>query len=224
MAISGCRGVQSALDPAGPAAAAIAQIWWVMLAGSVAIFALVMACLVWAMRRRQGLRDPSRLVLLGGLVMPTVVLLALLIYGTVSGRQVVAWGQSSDRIVEVDARQWEWEFRHLDEQGAATRRSINTLVMPAGELVEFRIGSDDVIHSFWVPRLGGKIDAIPGRVNTLRLRADTPGRMRGQCAEFCGLEHTHMAFDVVVLPAQDYARWLRGDDIAGLNIATEPPR
>ncbi|WP_411834252.1 cytochrome c oxidase subunit II [Pseudoxanthomonas mexicana] len=217
---SGCRGVQSALDPAGPAALAIARIWWVMLIGGTAIFLLVMACLLWAMNRRSSLRHPSRLVLLGGLAMPTAVLLALLVYGIAGGRQVVAWGQPVDRTVEVIGRQWEWEFRHPGADGRDARRSIDTLVMPAGELVEFRIASEDVIHSFWVPRLGGKIDAIPGRVNTLRLRADAPGAMRGQCAEFCGLSHTHMAFDVRVVPAPDYARWLRGDDAAAHIDAT----
>jgi cytochrome c oxidase subunit 2 len=199
------------LDPAGPAATAIAGTWWLMFAGAAAVFTLVMALLAWAMLRPRGagpLRRPERLVVLGGLVLPTVVLAALLVYGTLAGARVVAFGQPSDRVIEVEGRQWQWRFRYLDDAGDVVATSIDRLALPVDELVEFRITSADVIHSFWIPRLGGKIDAIPGRVNVLRLKADRTGTMRGQCAEFCGREHAHMVFAVEVLDAGGFAGWL----------------
>jgi cytochrome c oxidase subunit 2 len=87
--------------------------------------------------------------------------------------------------------------------------SVDELMMPRGQMVEFLIGSEDVIHSFWIPRLGGKIDAIPGRINRLRLQADRIVPIRGHCAEFCGLDHAHMAFVVQVMEPDAFDRWLR---------------
>ncbi|MDQ3618083.1 MAG: cytochrome c oxidase subunit II [Pseudomonadota bacterium] len=208
---SGCRGVQSALDPAGPAAAAIAQTWWLMLIGAALVLALVMALLWYTLSRRQDGPEfvhGTRLIIVGGLVLPTTVLLALLIYGTATGRTVMAMDERVDLVVEVEGRQWWWTFRYLDGDGRTTATTTDVLALPVGRTVEFRVSSVDVIHSFWIPRLGGKIDAIPGRINTLRLRADVAEPMRGQCAEFCGLEHAHMSFDVVAMPAAAFDRWL----------------
>jgi len=209
--LTGCQGGQSTLDPAGPAASAIATIWWVMLAGAVAVFVLVMGLLAVAMspRRRPVLRRPRLLVALGGLALPIVTLVALLVYGTLAGRQVIALGQDSDLVVEVSARQWEWQFTYLDQDGVPVATTLDRLTLPQDALVEFRIGSEDVIHSFWIPRLGGKMDAVPGRVNTLRLRASEPGAFRGQCAEFCGLSHAQMGFDVDVRPEPGFNAWLQ---------------
>ncbi len=211
LALTGCKGVQSTLDPGGPAAQAIATTWWVMLAGAGAVFVLVMALLVVAMsgRHRPELRRPGLLVAMGGLALPIVTLVALLVYGTLAGRQVIALGQDSDLVVEVSARQWQWQFTYLDADGAPAATTTDTLVLPLDALVEFRIASEDVIHSFWIPRLGGKMDAIPGRINTLRLQASETGAFRGQCAEFCGLAHSHMSFDVDVRPPSRFDAWLQ---------------
>ncbi len=202
--------MQSTLDPGGPVAHSIATTWWIMLAGACAVFALVMGLLLVAMsgRHRPVLRRPGLLVAAGGLALPIVTLVALLVYGTLAGRQVIALGQESDFVVEVTGRQWEWQFTYLDGAGRPLASTIDTLVMPLDALVEFRIGSEDVIHSFWIPRLGGKMDAIPGRINTLRLQASEPGAFRGQCAEFCGLDHSHMSFEVDVQPQTEFIAWL----------------
>ena len=105
--------------------------------------------------------------------------------------------------------QWWWEVRYPGEEGEPDVMTANRLVMPAGEPVDFRLISADVIHAFWVPRLGGKMDAVPGRINTLRLRVDDDGGrpLRGQCAEFCGLEHTHMIFAVEVMEPDAWRGW-----------------
>lgn len=209
--LAACSGPQSALDPAGPAAAAIARIWWLMFWGAAVVWTLVLVLLLLAMRRRRHLSESGgrRMIVAGGLVLPTCVLGALLVYGTVSSDRVTGRTAQVGHVVLVTGRQWHWDFVYLDRDGAPLAASVDALAMPIGQMVEFRIQSADVIHSFWIPRLGGKIDAIPGRTNVLRLRADSAGPMRGQCAEFCGLEHAFMAFDVQVLAPDDYAAWLR---------------
>lgn len=217
--LSACAGPQSTLDPAGPAAAAIARTWWLMFWSASAVLLLVMTLVLWAMLRRprpQPLERPERFILVGGLILPTVALLALLMYGTAVGRKVIGVGIDSELTIHVTARQWQWQFDHLDDTGRVLASNIDSLVLPSGRMVEFRVDSDDVIHSFWIPRLGGKIDAIPGRSNRLRLRADAPATMRGQCAEFCGLEHAHMHFRVEVVEPAAYDAWLRGQHSAGI--------
>ncbi len=209
--IAGCGGPQSALDPAGPAAAAIADIWWLMFWGAVLVWLLVTSLLLLALRRRRRLseRGGRRMIIAGGLVLPTAVLAALLVYGTLSSDRITGRGAQVAQVVLVTGRQWHWDFVYVGQDGRPLAASTDTLAMPLGRMVEFRIQSADVIHSFWIPRLGGKIDAIPGRTNVLRLQADQAGPIRGQCAEFCGLEHAFMGFEVQVLAADDYAAWLR---------------
>lgn len=212
LAATACSGPQSVLDPAGPAAQSIAAIWWWMLAGAVVVWALVLGLLAHALLRggnTRALARPQRLIVAGGLLMPIVALAALLVYGSVHSQRITGSGSDVDLVVAVDARQWQWTFRYLDDAGATRATTIDTLVLPRGRMVEFHVRSEDVIHGFWIPRLGGKIDAIPGRVNRLRLRADRTGAIRGQCAEFCGLEHAHMAFDVRVLETGAWEEWLR---------------
>lgn len=209
-----CAGPQSALDPAGPAAEAIAQGWWLMATGALVAWLLVLALAALAMRRRR--LQPAagrRLIVAGGVVLPASLLSALLVYGTLASDRITGAGPQAEHLVRVTARQWYWEFEYLDEDGGVVATSIDELAMPLGRMVEFHVDSQDVIHSFWIPRLGGKIDAIPGRRNVLRLRADRAGPIRGQCAEFCGLEHALMAFEVSVLEPGAYARWL--EDRAG---------
>lgn len=220
-AVTGCRGAQSMLDPAGPAATMIVDVWWWMAAGAVLVLGLVMALLWWALTHpRHRLADGRGvgLIIAGGIALPTVLLIVLLVYGTHIGKKAKTLDAHRPLLVEVEGRQWAWTFRYLDEAGRIARATTDRLVLPLGRTVEFRVTSTDVIHSFWIPRLGGKIDAIPGHVNILRLRADTAGPMRGQCAEFCGLRHAHMAFDVDVVAAPDFERWLAGGP------ATRPPR
>ncbi|WP_407353846.1 cytochrome c oxidase subunit II [Luteimonas sp. R10] len=210
-ALCACGGPQSALAPAGPAADAIAQTWWLMFWAAAAIWVLVLSLLLYALlrgRETRALSRPNRLIVGGGLVLPTVVLSALLVYGTVHSGRVTGLGERVDTVIEVTGRQWQWEFRYRDGD-TPVAASVDELALPRGRMVEFHVTSADVIHSFWIPRLGGKIDAIPGRVNRLRLRADRAAPMRGQCAEFCGLEHAHMVFAVRVLEDDAWRGWLR---------------
>lgn len=213
LCVAGCAGPQSTLAPAGDAARAIAGIWWVMLSGATVLFVFVMALLTYVLvRRGRGpqLSRPSRFIVAGGLLMPTFVLAALLVYGVLASRQVTGMDVPVERVIAVTGHRWYWQFDYLDEEGSVVGGSTDLLVIPARRMIEFRVTSADVIHGFWIPRLGGKIDAIPGRVNTLRLRADSDreGPMRGQCAEFCGLDHAHMTFEVRVVDDAAFERWL----------------
>lgn len=228
--LTGCRGVQSALDPAGPHARAIAEVWWVMAAGAAAILALVTVLALYAVYRdptRRARIDPRWMIAVGGVAFPVVVLSALLAWGVpVSGRQVASDGDAwvtadmciapapgrrvaapaSALRIEIVAHQFRWEVRHV--RGAAHVVTTDELRLPAGVRVPITVTSADVIHSFWVPPLGGKLDAIPGRVHRGVLVADRPGEYRGQCAEFCGVQHAHMVLRVRVETPEAFAAWL----------------
>lgn len=199
--MAGCSpGRLSALDAAGPAARDIAQVWNVMAWGAAAILVFMIVLTVYAACRSQdnGRRPPTALLLIGGgLVFPGVVLLALLGYGWNAGdEQAPRRGESDVYRVEVRAHQWWWEIIY-PEADHGPRYAVNRIDVPAGRPVYVTVTSADVIHSFWVPRLGGKIDAIPGRSNTIRLLATEPGTYDGVCAEFCGTGHARMPLQVL---------------------------
>ncbi len=207
LTLAGCEGALSTVDPAGPAARTIAQIWWVMLAGAVAIFALVMALVALAFFRARSPVDETRherlWVIKLGIAFPAAVLLALLAYGLVAGESLLP-RQGPDVVsVSAEARRSQWTFGYGD---APALKTEHVLHIPAGRPVDVAITSTDVIHSFWVPRLAGKIDAIPGHVNVLRIEADGPGTYAGRSAEFSGVGYDHFAFTVV---AHDPAAWER---------------
>lgn len=212
--LSGCGGPLSTLAPAGPAASSIAALWWAMLAGGIAIFLLVMALFFLVMLRPDWARklSPTRWVVLGGLVLPAIVLTPLLVYALVTGERLLPRLTSEPLRIEAEARQWEWIFRYPSAAGSETR---GVLHLPAGTPVDVVVTSTDVIHAFWIPRLAGKIDAVPGHANVLRLEADRPGRYEGLCNEFCGLGHAGMRFDVIVHPAAEFATSLAAPDAAG---------
>ncbi len=196
------------LDPAGPAAASVARLWWLMLVASVILFGLVAILLGLAFWRRRPAQDSTRLWLFGGgILLPGVILPLLLGYALAAGERLLPHG-GGDLSVHVLARQWQWTFFY--DQSRPVRASDGVLHLPVGRAVDLQVSSMDVIHSFWIPRLGGKIDAIPGRTNVLRLVASEPGRFLGLCAEFCGTGHTTMSVEVQVHEASDYERVIDG--------------
>jgi len=203
-ALAGCAGPLSTLDPSGPAASVIARLWWVMLAGSGALFLLVMGLFAAAyLRPGWGASvSPYRWIVLGGLGLSAVVLVPLVAYGLAAGERLLPLPGSTAVRIEVRAERWGWTFGYPDQGG---KRTAGVLHLPAGTPVDIVVTSRDVIHSFWIPRLAGKIDAIPGRVNVLRIQADAPGRYEGQCAEMCGIGHSGMRFEVVAHPATEFA-------------------
>jgi cytochrome c oxidase subunit 2 len=201
------QGVQSVLAAAGPEANILAEMGWVLVIGAALIFAVVMALTAWALAGRRRLREDAFIVG-GGIVFPAVTLAILLVYTLVRGEQIQAPAEGALRI-EVTGEQWWWRVRYLDSRGEADFETANEVRIPAGKPVLLELKSADVIHSFWVPALAGKLDMIPGRTNRLRLLAARPGEYRGQCAEYCGGPHALMAFFVVAQEEQAFEDWLR---------------
>lgn len=223
LGLTGCTGSQSMLDPAGPSAHAIALVWWWMLGVAVIVVLGVMVAGWLAMRRGRGAetrtsddmaaRHGWRWMVGGGILLPSAAITALLVFGTPAGFHQLplplAGGGPVPLRVDVEARQWAWSLRY-PKSGVQLH---NELRLPVGRPVDIHVGSRDVIHSFWVPRLGGKIDAIPGRINVVRLQADQAGTFRGQCAEFCGLNHAHMVMNVIAMPAGEFDAWLAAQPV-----------
>lgn len=209
IALPACSGELSALDPAGPAAARVETLWQIMVWSAAAILTGVMATAIYALATAARERTFStRRVLIGwGLVFPTLTLGVLMAFAFVRGEQLLARSDDEAQAIRVHAERWQWNFAYPDGE-----RSANVLHIPAGREFALVITSEDVIHSFWVPRLGGKMDAVPGKRNHLRLRADRPGVYYGQCSEYCGPVHAHMQFEVYAHPAADYAAALAAAD------------
>jgi cytochrome c oxidase subunit 2 len=223
LALAGCGGVQSALAPQGPEAARIALLADVLFAGAAAILLLVMVLTAVALYGPPALRRRlavHRLVVIGGVAFPVVTVSALLIYGLLLMRAgeddpglaaAAAAGEEGGGgppiRIAVIGEQWWWRVVYQEADGRSFE-TANEIRIPVGRTIELELTSADVIHSFWVPKLAGKLDMIPGRTNRLRLAADTPGVSRGQCAEYCGGAHALMAFEVVALAEADFATWL----------------
>ena len=192
-----------------------------MLAGGALIFAGVMAAALYALlQRRRGHAISERAMLIGGgLAFPTVTLLVLLVFALVQGERILQGGGPAALRVGVEGSRWAWAFTYPDAPDRPLR-TIGELHVAAGQPVEVHVTSRDVIHSFWVPRLGGKIDAIPGKVNILRLQADAPGVYHGVCAEYCGIGHAHMNIAVHAHPRAEFEARLGG----AANIPVERAR
>jgi cytochrome c oxidase subunit 2 len=208
--LSACSGLQSSLAPAGPYADEIARLSWWMFAGASVITAAVLALTAWAVwgrdRRSAWLAD-HRIIVGGGLILPSIVLLALLVPGLGIGLRQAGDG-AADLRIRVVGEQWWWRVIYLDREGREIAETANEVRIPAGAMVAFELHTADVIHSFWVPALAGKLDMVPGQTNVLRMKADVPGLYRGQCAEFCGGAHALMAFYVVAQAPEDFDGWL----------------
>lgn len=204
--------MQSALDPAGEEAESVATLFWVMTLGGFVIWAFVVAISQYAARWKRGTiseKAAGQVIVWGGVVFPVVVLTALLAYALWLMpflRPFANSAQASTRV-EVVGHQFWWQVIYHRADGS-TVVSANEIRMPVGERVEFSLLSADMIHSFWIPALGGKMDLIPGRTNRLSLLATRPGTYRGQCAEFCGTSHALMAFPAVAMEPEEFEAWL----------------
>jgi cytochrome c oxidase subunit 2 len=217
-ALSRVGGATSALDPAGPAAARIAGLGWVLIGLGGAIYLVVMALLVAALlrARRRGapteavfVEEPTRganaLVAVGGAAVPAVVMVGLMAL-LLNALSAFAQPAVEPLEVEITGHQWWWEVRYP----GADATTANELHLPVGRPVRLRLASADVIHSLWVPRLHGKMDLVPGRATTLTIQADRPGVYRGPCAEFCGKQHALMTLTAVAHEPAGFDAWLTG--------------
>lgn len=203
---------QSILEPASRSAKRVADLWWLMFWLGTVIFVLVMLLVLFAVARGRnsgsdsdlGIKRRQSVVITGGVVMPLIVLAVVFGYTLHTLTGLAEDHESSDWTVEVVGHQFWWEVRYPDE-GVITANEIH---IPVGQPVEFKLTSADVIHSFWVPELGGKLDMMPGTTTSVTFTADEPGRYRGQCAQMCGVQHANMALYIVADESDEFGAWL----------------
>jgi len=187
--LAGCDGPQSALAPAGRGAERIADLFWWMAVGAGVVWLAVISLAVYSLHHPEShsQRGASLLIIGGGAVLPIVVLAGLLIYGLALMPNLLAPAPAGSLQIAVSGEQWWWWVRYLtsgSNDGAI--ELANEIRLPVGEPIEFQLDSPDVIHSFWIPAIGGKIDMMPGRLNRLTLQPTRTGIFRGVCAEYCG--------------------------------------
>ncbi len=199
------------MNPQGPAAAHIADLWWFLLAAGGAVYLLTIGLLGVALfrRRRQresadGMKIGSRIILYAGIVGTSVVLLVVFGYTVATLSALSTPRIFPGNTIHVVGHQWWWEVRYPHQQVT----TANEIHIPVGTPVRVVLSSDDVIHSFWVPELHGKLDLVPGQTNEFWLQADQPGVYAGRCAEFCGVQHAKMGFIVVAESLEQFNAWM----------------
>ena len=221
--VSSCGGggIQNALNPQGPNATSLDRLWWLMFYVCTAVWVLVMIALVLAIRRGRRKSDLNpvlkfstqteqrkRNAVLSAVSVTVIILFVFLIYSYSTGRALTAdLSQKNGLSIEVTGHQWWWEARYNDVDASNIFTTANEIHIPVGVPVLFTLHGGDVIHSFWVPNLAGKKDLIPGKISTMWLQADKPGVYRGQCAEYCGLQHARMALWIVAEPPDQFNAW-----------------
>lgn len=199
------------LDPAGPYSQPVTTLAWALLIGGALVLLIVLAALgvaLFGSPRLKARLGGEKAIWIGGFAFPVVVLSGLLVWGlSLTSHLQPARPPAGTMHVRVIGEMWWWRVHYLDGRGRETVRDANELHIPTGRPVLLELQAADVIHSFWVPRLGGKMDMIPGRTNRLLIQADEPGIYKGQCAEYCGGPHALMGFLVVAHSPEDFARW-----------------
>jgi len=210
LAQGGCRGFQSAADPAGPQSAQLNALFWLFVAICTVIWALVILVLAAALRRRPMSAEPSERrpgwLVGGAMAASALVILGLTVASAVTTRRISV-EPADPLVIRLKGYQWWWAASYVGVQPADGFTTANELHVPVGRPVRIDLEAEDVIHSFWVPNLAGKQDLIPGRANSIVFTAGRPGTYRGQCAEFCGLQHAHMALLVIAEPPAAFERW-----------------
>jgi cytochrome c oxidase subunit II len=224
--LAGCSRLQhqqTMLRPAGPMSQRIEALWWFIFAICLAAFVLMMASLTAAAARRgthqllpPDIRpDPAlerrRLrVVIGLLAITTVLLFSMLAYSVVTGPRLNSPSSKSPLSIQVIGHRWWWEVQYPNSDASQWVVTANEIHVPVGVPVVVETSSRDVIHSFWAPNIQGKRDLIPGYNNAFWFEAKQEGTYRGQCAEFCGFQHAHMAFYLIAESPEKFQAWLNG--------------
>ena len=225
--------IQSALHSAGPQAARIERLWWLIFWVAVAVFVSVIAVLSGAVGRAHSKSagmpaplldtsgpDGTAKKIIGVAVAITVIILfVLLVDSVIAGKNETQSLVSKNPVaIEVTGHQWWWEVRYPNNDASQILVTADEIHIPVGVPVVINTAAQDVIHSFWVPNLNGKRDLIPGYSTAFWIQADKPGIYRGQCAEFCGIQHAKMAFYLVAQSNQEFQQWYQQQ----LQSAPEP--
>jgi cytochrome c oxidase subunit 2 len=208
------------LDSAGPRAHSVVALTWFTLIVSIVVCIVISALLWIAMRRTRAGDDPTAMHSIPiapggngirwitvGLLVSAVPLTVTLVWTMLSLAAVAQPAVKPGLILDVTGRQWWWEVRYNGSTPSTTFVTANEIHIPVGVPVLVRLHGGDVIHSFWVPKLTGKTDTIPGQTNLSWLQADRAGRYLGQCTEFCGYQHAHMQFEIVAEDEDEFAAW-----------------
>ncbi|HVJ36711.1 MAG TPA: cytochrome c oxidase subunit II [Stenotrophomonas sp.] len=230
--LAGCHGVQSALDPAADQAMAIDRVWWILVSVCSVIYLLVLVALAWAMlrarRRREAVAEGTgadrawQHGLVGWAVLVVGLLSWFVVIAFLADRKLHA-GQP-DLEIRITAKQWWWQVEYLSADPQQQFTTANELWLPRERTARIELRSGDVIHSFWVPALTGKEDLIPGYTNAVLVTPRRGGQFRGQCGEFCGLQHAHMALDVHVVDAVAFGAWQQRQRLDAARPGSESTR
>lgn len=232
------NGIQNALNPGGPNAAALSHLWWLMFWVCSAVYVLVMIAVAIAIKKGRRERDLNpvlnvsartlrqrRNVVVSAVTVTVAILFVFLLASFKVGRSLTAdLANKNGLSIEVTGHQWWWEVRYNDVDASNIFTTANEIHIPAGVPVLFTLRSGDVIHSFWAPNLAGKKDLIPGKVSTIWLQADKPGVYRGQCAEYCGLQHARMALWIVADPPEQFNAWRQNQTQSSVSPSTDSQR
>ncbi|HEY4113504.1 MAG TPA: cytochrome c oxidase subunit II [Rhizomicrobium sp.] len=218
VSLAGCSGFQSVLNPEGDNAISIARLFWFFLTVCASIWIVVMAILAMSLVRARRntapeTRDQRRMgFVIGGCVAASVIILVVFTLASFFTNKSIAAAPEDPLTVKVEAHQWWWQVTYLDKRIDHRFETANEIHVPVGRPILLQFESPDVIHSFWMPNLAGKQDVIPGRFTELTFTVEKPGIYRGQCAEFCGIEHAHMGMYVVAQEPFEFDKW-RGRQI-----------
>lgn len=216
---SACAGAPSPFRPASEPAAQLASLGWLLtiiaavVCVIIAVLVLVPALRGWRATRMRELPalhrgDGERWIVIGGIAIPVAMLLGVFVVTAATLSKTSHPPTRARFMIQVTGHQWWWEVHYPSPDPQQNITTANEIHIPIGEPIALRVDSRDVIHSFWVPQLHGKIDVIPGQTNTFWFRADSAGVYRGQCAEYCGIQHTNMALQVVAEPRPQFEAWL----------------
>lgn len=218
------QAMHDALDAMGPQDVHFVDLWHVFLAACTAVFAAILLALLYVLWRtpRSGSATPPDLTLVNqpepgprrhvtrAAIASALALVALVVASVFTDRALARLSLTDAVNIEVTAHQWWWTARYVGGGPSDIFVTANELHVPVGRPVVVSLKADDVIHSLWLPNLGGKKDLIPGRSALMQFRADKPGIFRGQCAEFCGLQHALMGLLVIAEPPAQYEAWVQG--------------
>jgi cytochrome c oxidase subunit 2 len=237
LCFSSCGGIQNSINPAGPQADNLSRLWWLMFVVCSIVFVIVMMALLLALRKRTPeplaeappiLEPPQeqerrrRNVVISAVTITIIILFVFLIASFSAGRSMTAeLAHKNGLSIDVTGHQWWWEVRYQDVDASNIFTTANEIHIPVGVPITFNLHGADVIHSFWVPNLSGKKDLIPGKINTIWFQADKPGVYRGQCAEYCGLQHAKMALWVVAEPQERFNAWRQNETQTSVPPATD---
>ncbi len=241
LALAGCRTAESTFNWRGPAAHRIANLSWDMTILFVVITIVMWGLFAFAFYRRHGTlaeHEPVEAsggelwIAIGGLAVPLLILTVLFvaglsllqafpIHGMPNGLSQAQMAQAMKPEIRITGHQWWWTIDYLNDDPSKAFTTANELHLPTGRPINIEVGTSDVMHSFWIPALHGKVDLIPGQANYIRLLASQTGTYTGQCAEYCGAEHARMRLLAVVQTPSEYEAWLEDQRKPG-NAPTTP--